>query len=224
MPDSRIDPLLLRDTGHTLVVALLAMLLTFGLPLLWCLWRVLHEARRSHLPDGDGWLLVFGKRLQAGRPDADYQRRLDAALAHARTLPHAPLLLLGGGPAGCSEAEVGLRTLQAMGLPDEVPVQLECQSLDTLQNLRNARALLAGAAASAAPLQLLSNRYHLARCASFARLLGLSFRVCAAEPVFRLREQRPGRLLVEAAYLWWLHCGVWWARLLGHRRLLARIS
>jgi uncharacterized SAM-binding protein YcdF (DUF218 family) len=217
------DPLLRRDLRHSLGVAALAVLLTGGLLYAVYVLRVYRVARhsRQHADDGD-CVLVFGKALRDGQPDADYRKRLAHALALAQHQPRRPLILLGGGAPGASEAEVGLRELQALGLPEAVPVRLEDQSLDTLQNLRNARQILA--AEGPARVLLLSNRYHLARCSSLARALGLDARPCAAEPRFRLREQGLARLLQEGAFLCWLEVGTAWARLIGHRRMLERVS
>jgi uncharacterized SAM-binding protein YcdF (DUF218 family) len=216
------DPFLRRDIGHSLTVALLAVLLSAGLLYLVYLRRVWRVAAASgSRAEGDGPVLVFGKRLVDGGPDADYRRRLERALDLVRQPPR-PLLLLGGGPPGVTEAEVGLAALREAGLPSAVPVQLEDRSLDTLQNLRNARRLLDSGRRG--PLLLVSNRYHLARCASLAAALGLDYRLCAAETEFDLREQRLGRLAQEAAYLCWLEVGRGWARLIGHHRMVERVS
>ncbi len=223
MTRRRFDPLLRRDIGHSLGIAALAVLLSGGAVYLYYLWRVCRAAlRSSHAPDCGEHLLVFGKRLVDGRPDADYAQRLAHAQRLAARQPARPMILLGGGAAGSTEAEVGLRELRALGLPEAVPVRLEDRSLDTLENLRNARAMLAGGAAG--PVLLLSNRYHLARCLSLARSLGVDALPCAAEARFSLREQRPGRLLQEAAFLCWLEVGTGWARLIRHRRMLDRVS
>jgi uncharacterized SAM-binding protein YcdF (DUF218 family) len=217
------DPMLWRDAAHSLAAASLAVLLSGGLLYVAYLLRVWRVAVDSPAQvDGGACLLVFGKRLVDGEPDADYRERLQRAHALARAAPARPLILLGGGAAGVTEAETGLRVLQALGLPADTPVHLEDQSLDTLQNLRNARAMLG--TAPARPLLLLSNRYHLARCHSLARTLGLDSQPCAAEAEFRWREQRLARLAQEAAYLCWFEVGTTWARLIGHRRMLSRVS
>jgi uncharacterized SAM-binding protein YcdF (DUF218 family) len=217
------DPHLRRDALHSLIVAALAVLLSAGLVYLVYLRRVLRIARRSSASvEAPGTLLVFGKRLVDGEPDADYRRRLQRAHALAGARPVQALVLLGGGPPGATEAEVGLAQLRRLGLPEGLPVQLEDRSRDTLQNLRNARALLG--ADHGGPLLLVSNRYHLARCAQLAGQLGLDYQLCAAEPGFRLREQGVARLLVEAGYLCWIDLGTGWARLIGHRRMLARVT
>jgi len=217
------DPLLRRDIGHSLAVSLLAVLLSAGLVYLLYVGRVWRVAARSRQrPDDADTVLVFGKRLVDGAPDDDYRLRLQHAHALLLQRPGRRLVLLGGGEPGATEAEVGLAVLRGFGLPEDAPVQLEDRSRDTLQNLRNARALLG--ADRGGPVLLLSNRYHLARCARLADLLGFEHRPCAAEPRFALREQRLSRLLQEAAYLCWLEVGLGWARLIRHRRMIGRLS
>ena len=107
-------------------------------------------------------------------------------------------------------------------MEDVVRVRLEHDSRDTLQNLRNARQLLS--ADESTPAVLLSSRYHLARCALFARSLGISHQLCAAEDQLGWSVSNGLRLLSEAAYMMWVDVGARWARLIGHRRMLARIS
>lgn len=217
------DPYLSRDIAHSLCVALMACVASGGLLYLAYLLRAGWVAARSpHQRDDDGCVLVFGKRLRAGAPDADFEARLQHAqrLAHAR--PERPLMLLGGAaPGEPSEAAVGAARLRELGLPDGIALWLEDQSRDTLQNLRHARALLG---AERSRVLLLSSRYHLARCARLAGQLGFDFVLCAAEPRWRLSPVMLTRLAGEAAYLCWLDVGTRWARLIGHRRMLDRVT
>jgi hypothetical protein len=112
------------------------------------------------------------------------------------------------------------------------PLPLEAQSRDTLQNLRNARTLLdagtaaEGAATLAVPprVTLLSSRYHLARCALFAQQLGFDWELCAAEPSLRFSPGNVLHIAFEAGYVCWTDLGTRWARLIGHRRMLARVT
>ncbi|MBD8525417.1 YdcF family protein [Pseudomarimonas arenosa] len=210
------------DALHGLLVASLCCLLTGGLVFLIYLWRV---ARTAHTASADllsvqaqPRVLLFGKHSPSGRPDSDFRLRIERALVLARGYPQLQLLLLGGGPAP-SEAEVARRALQAAGLPATVSLQLEDQSRDTLQNLRHARALLG---TNETPIYLLSNRYHLARCALFAQALGMPHRLCAAEAVWPWRDT--GKLLLEALYCMWIDIGRRWAKLIGHQRMLAKVS
>jgi uncharacterized SAM-binding protein YcdF (DUF218 family) len=171
-------------------------------------------------------VLLFGKHAPRGRIDRDFAARLDRAVSLWRERRPASVVLLGGGADGePSEAEVARNALLARGIGD-VPLRLEGQSRDTLQNLRNARELLRGGpAARALPrVTLLSNRYHLARCALFARQLGFDHELCAAEPRLPLDPRSLLRLAGEAAYVCWSDIGTRWARLIGHRRMLARVT
>ncbi|HPF72356.1 MAG: YdcF family protein [Lysobacteraceae bacterium] len=213
---------LLRDPDalHGLAVSTLLLLLSGGLLYLFYLWRVWRVAVAAPVdiePGAPTWLLLFGKRCEDGCPDADFRMRIDRAAVLADDHPDWRLVLLGGGPAP-TEAEVASRELVQRGIPREC-LLLEDQSRDTLQNLRHARDLLAG---DGIDLILLSNRYHLARCLFFAECLGLSGRPCGAESVWSWTAG--GKLLVEAAYLMWVDIGRRWARLIGHRRMLAKVS
>lgn len=210
------------DALHGVLIASLCCVLSAGLVFAWYLWRALRIARRAGVEvissDAGMVLLLFGKHSPGGRPDADFQCRIDRALQLANEPRPLRLLLLGGGPPP-SEAEVARSALISGGLPDRVSVELEDQSYDTLQNLRHARRLLG---AEHPPVVLLSNRYHLARCSLLADGLQFEHRLCAAESHWRWRDS--GKLLLEALYCMWIDIGRRWARLIGHRRMLAKVS
>jgi uncharacterized SAM-binding protein YcdF (DUF218 family) len=165
-------------------------------------------------------LLLFGKRCEDGEPDADFQRRIQRALALAGRHPQLELLLLGGGPHP-TEAEVAARELRAAGLKESARITLEDQSRDTLENLRHARSLLQQGEGE---VLLLSSRYHLARCSLVAHWLGIEHRLCAAEEHWSPSWSERGRLLLEAAYMVWVESGRFWARLLRSERMLAKVS
>ena len=214
------------DVLHTGIVAATACVLSAGLVYLGYFVHVLWVARRAPCrPERGECVLLFGKHAPQGRIDRDFAARLDRAVSLWREHRPASVVLLGGGADGeLSEAEIARNALLARGVGD-VPLQLEAQSRDTLQNLRNARELLRGAARHALPrVTLLSNRYHLARCALFARQLGFEWELCAAEPRLPLDPRTLARLAGEAAYVCWTDLGTRWARLIGHRRMLARVT
>lgn len=187
----------------------------------------------SCVPARGECVLLFGKHAPAGRIDQDFEARLDRAVSLWRVRPPSHVVLLGGGAEGePSEAEVARRGLLARGLAADVPLWLEGQSRDTLQNLRNARTMLAPAMREQEPriasaqlqVTLLSSRYHLARCALFARQLGFDADLCAAEARLQLGPGTLLRIAGEAAYVCWSDIGTRWARLIGHRRMLARVT
>lgn len=228
---------ILRDTDalHALAIAGGALLISGGLlyvAYLLHVWRVARSTPATPPADSPGGaVLLFGKRCRDGRADRDFMCRILRAHALATAGQARTLLLLGGGPSP-TEAEVAQRALQAAGLPASVQVILEHNSRDTLQNLRNARRLLSlqpaqadrADASAGPPAVLLSSRYHLARCALFARNLGIPHHLCAAEPHWSLTLPTLGRLLSEAGYLMWIDVGARWARLIGHQRMLAKVS
>lgn len=219
-----------RDVLHAAAIALSACVLSAGLVYVGYLVHVLRIARKAPCrPEHGDCVLVFGKHAPGGRIDHDFAARLDRAAILWRERPPASVVLLGGGALDeASEAEVARQGLFARGLAADAPLRLEAQSRDTLQNLRNARAMLGDdgmpGEGRARRVTLLSNRYHLARCALFARQLGLDWELCAAEPRLRLGIRTVLRLLGEAAYVCCTDLGTRWARLIGHRRMLARVS
>src|SRR5690606_28579161 len=211
------------DVWHVLAVGALAALLTGGLAYLVCLWRTWSVARRAGCHPADARsIILFGKRLDGDAPDREYRWRLRRALRLLRSHPHLPLLLTGGPAAGDgrpAESEVAMRWLLAYMPAAAHRLHVERRSRDTVDNLRGVRTLL-----PSGPVALLSNRYHLARCRLLARSLGLDVRVCAAEPALRLTRRNLARLALEAGYPLLFLVGRRWALLIGHRRMLSRVS
>lgn len=214
-----------RDVLHAGVVAGAVCVLSAGLVYLGYFAHVVRTARRAPIAPARGdTLLLFGKHAPGGRLDADFAARIGRAAEVWRTRPPRVIVLLGGSaPGHPAEADVARAALLAEGVADDAPLRLEKTSRDTLQNLRNARTLLADAAHDG-PVVLLSNRYHLARCALFARQLGFDWELCAAEPALRFTPITVFRLAGEAAYVCWVDLGTRWARLIRHRRMLERVT
>jgi uncharacterized SAM-binding protein YcdF (DUF218 family) len=217
-----------RDVLHTLIVAGAACVLSAGLVYVGYFLHVLRVARKAPcLPERGECLLLFGKHAPHGRIDADFALRLERATLLWQRRPPRSLVLLGGGPEGMpTEAETARQALFARGIAADAPLRLEGASRDTLQNLRNARELLQTSAAGEpfGRVTLLSNRYHLARCALFAGQLGLDWELCAAEAQLPMHIRTVWRIAGEAAYVCWSDIGTRWARLIGHRRMLARVT
>jgi uncharacterized SAM-binding protein YcdF (DUF218 family) len=213
-----------RDVWHSLGVSAAAVVLTGGLLWLYFFVRTVILASRAPLrpPDEDTTVLLFGKRLAGERIDADYAARIDRAWALYRERPRALLLLGGRTGAGLSEAAAALHCLREYGLPADADVRCEDASTDTLENLRNARELLGEA--STARVALVSSRYHLPRCLLLAESLGLRADIVAAEPRLRWSAGLLVRLALEASYCLWLDVGRRWARLIGHSRMVDRVT
>lgn len=216
------------DVLHAGLVSLLALLLSGGLIWLGYLIHVCRVAARSPLlPPRRMVVLVFGRRLEAGLPQHDYCQRLRRALTLVQAARTDHLLLLGGCSDGQrSEAAAGLEWLLQNGLPQRTRVELEQDSMDSLENLRHARCLLqlASVGAGLPSVALVTSRYHMARCLMLAQRLGLDSVPVAAEVALSLQPRYLGRLLMEASYVMWIDLGMRWAKLIGHRRMAARIS
>ena len=212
---------------QTGIVTVAACLLSAGLVYLGYFLHVLRVARRAPCtPERGECVLLFGKHAPHGRIDADFAARLERAATLWSQRPPGHFILLGGGaPDEPSEAEVARGALLARGLSAGPALCLEARSRDTLQNLRNAREMLAGPSGQGQPrVTLLSNRYHLARCALFARQLGYDWELCAAEPRLSMKPSTLLRIAGEAFFVAWSDIGTRWARFIGERRMLARVT
>lgn len=207
-------------------VTLVALVASLGLLYVAHLVRVWRVATRSPLQAAaPRTLLVFGRKLVDGQPEADFVGRLDRARANAFEGFAPQVLLLGGRSDGgtVSEAEAGQQWLQGAGWPASVPLLLEQESVDSLENLRHARDILRreGRVPSVA---LVTSRYHLARCLYLARRLAFDAIPVAAEASFPGGYRYVRRMALEAGYLMWIDTGYRWARLTGNQRVVARLS
>ncbi len=206
-----------------LALSNLLLLATLGLSGLWLLRRVWRIARDTPVAGMDGdWVVVLGARLFHDQVAPGYARRLRRAAVLYQADPQRRILLVGGYTGGSvSEAQRGREFLGALGLPADC-LFIEDQSLNTLDNLRQARRLLGGDGAR--PFVLVTSRYHLARGEVLARGLGLRPTPCAAEECLRLDPWTLWRLGLEAWYLHWYEVGKAWSRWTGNRHSLARIT
>jgi uncharacterized SAM-binding protein YcdF (DUF218 family) len=220
----------LRDTDvlHAAAVTMLAVLLSAGLVWVGYIVHVWRTAWLAPTTLAGRWVvLVFGRQLVDDEPEHDYRGRLARALVLLRAGTAGRVLLLGGSSGGSrSEAQAGHAWLQRHGLPAAAPVELEQESVDSLENLRHARGLLQGGdrAEVMPPVALLTSRYHLARCLLLAQRLGFDGHPVAAEEALPRTPRYVALLLMEATYLMWIDLGVRWARLIGHQRMAGRIS
>ncbi|MGY3041350.1 uncharacterized SAM-binding protein YcdF (DUF218 family) [Rhodanobacter sp. TND4EL1] len=217
-----------HDVQRAALVTALALVLSAGLVWLAYLIHVCRVAAGSPLrPPRRMIVLVFGRQLVRNAPGPDYQQRLRRALSLVEQRQTDHLMLLGGYSGGHqSEATAGRSWLLQHGLAGEVRMELEQDSVDSLENLRHARRLLRidAVAGDLPPVALVTSRYHLARCAMLARRLGFDGQPIAAEAGLSLRPRYLGLILIEASYLMWIDIGARWARLTGNQRMIERLS
>lgn len=207
------------DAFLVFLLSCLLLAASFGTLYFVLLFKVVRQALKAPVSaDGDGIYLVFGKKLIGDSVDEDYRRRLDRLLH----LPHRTTILLGGDTGGpMTEARAGREYLEGRDFL-LAHLHLEEKSKNTLENLKNARRMLA-------PWQerlviIVSNRYHLLRCAVLADSLGFSYRLCAAEGCFRWNLGTVKKCLNEAFFLHWFYTGKYWAKLTRNQRMLDRIT
>jgi uncharacterized SAM-binding protein YcdF (DUF218 family) len=197
---------------------------TGGMSYLWQLYRVYVVAKTTPTTTATGpWIVVLGMHLRDGAITADYVSRLERAWTLQATNPNSRIMVVGGRKAvdGRTEAAEGRAYLLARGivhtcvLPDD-------QSANTLENLRQVRAMIGDSPSQ--PAVLISNRYHLARIRAMAIGLNLSHTLCAAEARLHLHARVIARLLQEAYYLHWVITGRAWSWLTepGTRRKAIR--
>lgn len=201
----------------------LVIVLTAGLSWLLLWGRMQVWLRRVHCPGRAPWIIVLGQQLENGGPGADYRLRLLRALRLLRQAPEARVLLLGGhtSPEGPSESAAGAAFLRQRGVP-AARIQCEEASRHTLENLQNARDMLAVRGGETLPrCVLVTSRFHLPRAVAIARGVGLEVRPCPAERSLRLPQLRLAR---EIWMLHWYHTGRLFARLIRHQGMLDRIS
>ena len=208
----------------SLAIALVCGALTLGLPLVFCLRRILQASKGGPLRSVDA-ILVLGRRLEGDRLTEVFQQRLEHA-ADLWLMGLAPRVIVSGGITGnatWSEAEAGRAWLLERGLPDEL-VLAEDRSQHTLENLFYVREDLR--AKEWSTLILVSDPLHMARALAFARGLGLRVTgspaaACPPSPgTFRWWT----RSLREAFLLHWYRTGMAYSCLIRSKRLLSRVT
>ena len=118
------------------------------------------------------YLVIFGAAVRAdGSPSGSLQRRVDGALAFARTVANPRFIPTGGiGRHGPSEAMV-IRDLLMRNDIQPQDILLEDKASDTLESIEYCNAILVRCADIDAVVPCTS-RYHIPRCALLFRLLG----------------------------------------------------
>jgi uncharacterized SAM-binding protein YcdF (DUF218 family) len=211
------------DGLFTFFITLVLFVVTLGLSLFISLRYVYRIAKGANCKSEDNQLLAFGKRLDHGSIDQDYERRLSKTAQLMREEEDRQLLLLGGSAKGSntSEAQAGQEWLASQGI-DVSRMSREERSQNTLENLRHARVMLSEITNSR--VTMISNRYHLPRIATIAGSLGIDHHLCACETKLTLTPMVLFRLFLEAWYILWFKTGRSWARITRNQRMLDRVT
>lgn len=131
----------------------------------------LAEANPPEVRQDSGAVIVLGCQVYAdGRPSPQLELRLQAALDTYRA--HPRLIIAAGGQGGNEpgpEGEIMRAWLIGQGVP-ETDVIAETASVNTRQNLLNAKAMLPD---TVARVTVITSDYHLPRALALARDAGL---------------------------------------------------
>ena len=200
---------------ETLIVTAALVIISGGLLLMlaW-LWVLRHALIKHSVPEA-GVLLVCGHRLHNERPTADYVIRLKRAAELICRTRCMRMILLGGGIP--SEAAAGRLWLLANTAVPDTQIELEEHSVNSFENLRHAKALCD----HTEKVYLLSSRYHLGRLRILSRQIKMQLTLLPAEQRLPANCKTLLHSIMEAGYVCWFLCGVFWARL-WHRKAMMR--
>ena len=153
----------LRVIGIVALVALLGFAALVG----WVYYQETHVAQPS---DFDSIIVLGAQVLPSGEPSVQLRWRLDKALEMYRRSP-CPVVVCGAmaGEEPRPEGEIMRELLIADGIPAE-QVHADSESMDTKQNMRNAREILSLLGCER-PLVVTSD-YHLPRALVIAEDAG----------------------------------------------------
>ena len=124
----------------------------------------------AHEPAPEGLDELVVQVRPDGSPSTVLRYRLDTAADYLRENPSTRCIVSGGKGANepCSEAEAMARYLESCGI-DAARIELEDASTNTVENLRNSRALLADAGDA---VGIVTNDFHVLRATRIAAKQG----------------------------------------------------
>ena len=172
--------------------------------------------------DATDIIIVHGLKLSRNKISPDFKLRLDRAIS--LHLHHQAYILVLGGVTGnnsLSEAEAGQQYLIENRVRRD-SILMECQSRHTLENLSEARNIIAEQGLE--HCTLLSNRYHLARVSALAKGMNIDITLVAAEKAFSLTLSNLTLFLAEAFFLHWYYTGKYWSYATNNTHIINRIS
>ena len=229
MKIKRLNNFLGWDGVLTLILSNCFIFLSFGTSLLWYVRQVYLTAKSSHTVAKDSdlngsdvqFILIPGMKLTDNTINSDFTLRLNRAIKLSNQHKHQLQLIVLGGITGnnsISEADAGAKYLFKQQV-DKNSVTLECQSKHTLDNLRNARNIIAGSISL-----MVTNRYHLYRANSLAKGLQLNIMAIAAEDEFEFSIKTIIKCFKEAYFVHWYFFGKLWVIITKNKSSQDRIS
>lgn len=212
-----------KDGLWMLALSAFVILMTAGFSWLYACWYCLHRAKRADTSLWDSRpILLFGYKLVNNAAHNVYRQRLEALLALDENRVER-VLILGGLTRGnrLTEAAVGREFLCQRRPSLGAKIILEHHSRNTLENLKQAKQTLQTSAGLPA-VALLSQAYHLPRCALMARTLGFEVVLISADHV-RL-HWFDKRVWLEGFLIHWYVTGLWFGQLIQSKRILNKLT
>ena len=160
-------------------------------------------------PSADAIVVLGCALLPDDAPSPALRRRVERAIELYRAGAAPRLVLSGGGPKRCAEAEAMRELALRAGIP-AASLLLEPRSRNTFENAVETAALLNSEGLTR--IILVSEAYHLPRAALLFRLAGIALAGTAAPPRRPLRTELPLRLREYLAmplslWRWWRRTG-----------------
>ena len=211
------------DGYSMLVLSGLIMVATAGISYLFCFKKIFQTAKKtSHKCSDNVVVCVLGKKLVNEKPDKEYLSRLNRVSQILKSDEQSQAIILGGqtGKAKISEALAGKELLLKHNI-ESSRINLEEASINTLENIKNAIALLKE---KNKKIVIVTNRYHLARAKQMAEGFGLEVVLCAAEEKLNVNPASLFKLLIEALHVHWYLSGHYYAHLTNNNRIIKRVG
>jgi len=207
-----------------LVLSNLVLVLSLGILYVSILRRIFSRIHNSNdLRERPDCVLILGKCLKSNGISDLYRDRLDRGVVLWKRFKNVPILVLGGRTSRhpLTEAQAGLRYLCDEGV-NPCNVITEERSRHTLENLKNAKALLARK--DYHKVVLITNRYHLHRSSILAQGIGLRHLALPAELEWSWSVKMLYAVCREAYFLHWYYVGKWFAIKTRNETMLRRIT
>lgn len=200
------------------------IIMTLGVSLLVAFIKVILMAK-YYVTEADNsdfsFILILGMQLDNNQINDNFLLRLERGLTLFNHYQQQHTLIVLGGLTQqntLTEAEAGAAYLMANKI-DKKQIVLENKSQNTLENLKNARTIIATSAAL-----IVSNRYHLYRIHCLAKTLKLKTIPIAAEEQFTFSGKILLDCLKEAYFVHWYFSGKLWIMITRDKLSHAQIS
>lgn len=138
---------------------------------------ILHKGRIPEQSPAADAAIVLGAAAYAAAPSPVFEQRLRRGAELYREGKTPKIIVAGGTPKADypTESEIGAKWLTRRGVRPQDILQ-ESRSLDTIENLRNAQAMMRKLGLKSAAI--VSDPYHMARVSMIADNLGMDYKLC----------------------------------------------